>query len=208
MFESTAWHLEELEVSDSSKFDVLVPSIVRNPTSTDNDEQIEIGLIHQFHFSSSLQRMSMITKTIGDPRFIVYTKGSPEMIQSLCIPSTGTYNKFSSFNKKISVINLFVVPSTTNTVLRGYTEEGYRVIALAYKVIEDCNFVQIPKLRREEVECDLIFAGLVILENRLKDQTTPVIKELQGANMKIVMVTGRKHYKFKNEERYFKINYS
>lgn len=82
----------------------------------------------------------------------------------------------------------------TNTVLRGYTEEGYRVIALAYKVLHDCNFVQIPKLRREEVECDLTFAGLVILENRLKDQTTPVIKELQGANMKIVMVTGRVDY--------------
>lgn len=78
----------------------------------------------------------------------------------------------------------------TNTVLRGYTEEGYRVIAIAYKVLQDCNFVQIPKLRREEIECDLIYAGLVILENRLKDQTTPVIEELQGANMKIVMVTG------------------
>lgn len=87
------------------------------------------------------------------------------------------------------------MPSTTNTVLRGYTEEGYRVIAIAYKVLQDCNFVQIPKLRRDEVECDLIFAGLVILENRLKDQTTPVIEELQGANMKIIMVTGRIHHK-------------
>lgn len=83
------------------------------------------------------------------------------------------------------------MPNKTNTVLRGYTEEGYRVIALAHKVLQDCNFNQIPKLRREEVECDLTFAGLVILENRLKDQTTPVIEELQGADMKIIMVTGR-----------------
>lgn len=83
------------------------------------------------------------------------------------------------------------MPSKTNTVLRGYTEEGYRVIALAHKILQDCNFNQIPKLRREEVECDLTFAGLVILENRLKDQTTPVIEELQGADMKIIMVTGR-----------------
>lgn len=89
MFESTGWDLEELEVTDTSKFDVLVPSIVRNPITAQGEQQMEIGLIHQFHFSSSLQRMSMITKTIGDPRFIVYTKGSPEMIQSLCIPSTG-----------------------------------------------------------------------------------------------------------------------
>lgn len=92
----------------------------------------------------------------------------------------------------------------TNTVLRGYTEEGYRVIAIAYKVLQDCNFVQIPKLRREEIECDLIYAGLVILENRLKDQTTPVIEELQGANMKIVMVTGiATNYWLKQKIYYF-----
>lgn len=97
MFESTSWGLEELEVSDASKFDFLIPSIVRSPVNKDTDKQIEIGLIHQFHFSSSLQRMSMITKTIGDPRFIVYTKGSPEMIQSLCIPSTGSRKKFNDF---------------------------------------------------------------------------------------------------------------
>jgi len=95
----------------------------------------------------------------------------------------------------------------TNTVLREYTEEGYRVIALAHKVLQNCNFVQIPKLRREEVECDLTFAGLVILENRLKDQTTPVIEELQGANMKIIMVTGRVYYKItkNNFNKLFKI---
>lgn len=97
MFESTAWYLDELEVSNASKFDVLIPSIVRNPITSNTDKQIEIGLIHQFHFSSSLQRMSMITKTIGDPRFIVYTKGSPEMIQSLCIPSTGANRKLIYF---------------------------------------------------------------------------------------------------------------
>lgn len=97
MFESTSWCLEELEVFNTSKFDVLVPSIVRNPITIENGKQIEIGLIHQFHFSSSLQRMSMITKTIGEPNFVVYTKGSPEMIQSLCIPSTGANGKFYFF---------------------------------------------------------------------------------------------------------------
>lgn len=95
----------------------------------------------------------------------------------------------------------------TNTVLREYTEEGYRVIALAHKVLQNCNFVQIPKLRREEVECDLTFAGLVILENRLKDQTTPVIEELQGANMKIIMVTGKVYHEIMKNNFYklFKI---
>ncbi|XP_050526454.1 polyamine-transporting ATPase 13A3-like [Daktulosphaira vitifoliae] len=170
MFESTEWSIEEMDVFDTSKFDVIISTVVRPPSLLEEENTTEIGLIHQFHFSSSLQRMSMITKVFRDPRYVVYSKGSPEMIQSLCIPNT--------------------VPVHTNNVLRGYTEEGYRVIAIAYKVLEESNFVEILKLRREEVECDLIFAGLVILENRLKNQTTPVIEELQGADIKIVMLTG------------------
>lgn len=46
------------------------------------------------------------------------------------------------------------------------------------------------RLTREEVETDLCFLGLVVLENRLKPQTTGVISVLRGANIRTVMVTG------------------
>jgi len=47
-------------------------------------------------------------------------------------------------------------------------------------------------MRREDVENDLEFLGMIVLENRLKPETEPVIGGLKGACMKMVMITGRK----------------
>jgi predicted P-type ATPase len=43
---------------------------------------------------------------------------------------------------------------------------------------------------RDEVEHDLIFGGLIVYENKLKLQTTPVLRELQSASIRTVMITG------------------
>jgi len=43
---------------------------------------------------------------------------------------------------------------------------------------------------REQLECDLIFVGLLVLENRLKPETLPVIRTLKDAAIRTVMVTG------------------
>lgn len=51
-----------------------------------DDADIEIGIVREFSFTSSLQRMSVITRKLGDTHFNVYTKGSPEMISTLCNP--------------------------------------------------------------------------------------------------------------------------
>lgn len=45
-------------------------------------------------------------------------------------------------------------------------------------------------MTRDEVEQNLEFLGLVILENRLKEPTISVIKELREANMHVIMITG------------------
>lgn len=52
---------------------------------------LEIGIVRQFPFSSNLQRMSVITRTLGATQFQVYSKGSPEMILSLSKPETGAW---------------------------------------------------------------------------------------------------------------------
>nr|XP_060483063.1 probable cation-transporting ATPase 13A4 [Panthera onca] len=43
---------------------------------------------------------------------------------------------------------------------------------------------------RDKVEADLIFLGLLILENRLKEETKPVLEELISARIRTVMITG------------------
>ena len=46
-------------------------------------------------------------------------------------------------------------------------------------------------LHSDAVECDLTFAGLIVMQNRLKPQTTPIIGTLLNANIRPVMITGR-----------------
>lgn len=166
MFEATAWALEEPDVCDSNKFDLLVPTVVK-PKNSDLDE---IGIIHQYQFSSTLQRMSVVTKSLATPDFEVFCKGSPEMIAKLSKADT--------------------VPTNLLKSLKKYTEKGYRVIAMGTKTLHGWNYLKIKKTPREEMERELTFVGLIILENRLKAQTTAVIKELREANIKIVMITG------------------
>lgn len=43
---------------------------------------------------------------------------------------------------------------------------------------------------REEIESDLTFLGLLIMENRLKRETKPVLEELSAARIRSVMLTG------------------
>ena len=92
MFEGTGWSLEE-EGQDNNKFDMLMPSVVKPPNSSnlipdENHYPYEVGIIRQFTFSSSAARMSVITRALNDDHFNVYTKGAPERIEELCLPST------------------------------------------------------------------------------------------------------------------------
>lgn len=113
--------------------------------------------------------MSVITKATDQSNFTVFCKGSPEMIISLSDPTT--------------------IPQELTNSVKFYTEQGYRVIALGYKQLnQTCE--KVLQLNREDIECDLVFAGLIILENKLKPQTTDAIKTLQEAELKIIMVTG------------------
>jgi cation-transporting ATPase 13A3/4/5 len=82
------------------------------------------------------------------------------------------------------------VPTDLNSVLEEYTQEGYRVLALAYKGLPRVSYVKVQRLLREDVESSLIFLGLIIMENRLKPETTGIIGVLRNASIRTVMVTG------------------
>lgn len=177
MFESTGWVLDEPGLDDTNKYDMMMPTVVRPEapdivTSNENVEiepPLEIGILRQFPFSSSLQRMSVITRRLGGAKFELFCKGSPEMVASLSKPET--------------------LPSNFSEILLQYTHQGYRVLALAWKPLK-LSYLKAQRISREDVEIDLEFLGLLVLENRLKTETTPIIRQLTQAKIRTIMVTG------------------
>lgn len=64
------------------------------------------------------------------------------------------------------------------------------MIALAHKSLNRLPYAKVQRISRESAEIDLNFLALIIMENRLKPETSPVIAELNTACIKTVMVTG------------------
>lgn len=58
----------------------------RSSSSSELNGDMDIGIVREFSFTSSLQRMAVVTRKLMDKNFNVYCKGSPEMIQTLCKP--------------------------------------------------------------------------------------------------------------------------
>ncbi|XP_032337927.1 probable cation-transporting ATPase 13A5 [Camelus ferus] len=170
MFEGTAWVMEDCNV-DYCEFGTSDTNIIIKPGPKASRVPVEaITVLRQFPFSSSLQRMSVVAQLAGDSHFHVYMKGAPEMLARFCRPET--------------------VPKNFSQELRNYTMQGFRVIALAHKNLKMQKLSEVESLAREKVESELTFLGLLIMENRLKKETKPVLKELREARIRTVMITG------------------
>ncbi|KAG8225089.1 hypothetical protein J437_LFUL000068 [Ladona fulva] len=185
MFESTGWVIEEPDVDDTSKFDLIFPTVVK-PAKPDllsshasqlDDEEgnscppLEVGIVRQFPFSSGLQRMSVVTRTLGSSHFDVFCKGSPEMILSLSKPES--------------------VPPDFGSVLHEYTRQGYRVLAIGGKRVSSrVSYAKVQRWSREDAENSLTLLGLIVMENRLKPETSGIIGMLRDACIRTIMVTG------------------
>ncbi|XP_061444002.1 polyamine-transporting ATPase 13A3-like isoform X2 [Rhineura floridana] len=180
MFEATGWVLEEPTQEETALHDQIQPTVVHPPDQTppetsegipEDEKAYQIGILVQFPFSSSLQRMSVVTRTLGQKRLVAYMKGAPETVGSLCRKET--------------------VPDTFSAVLESYTRRGLRVIALASRQLEKkYTWHKVQHISRDLIECNMEFLGLVILQNKLKPETVPVLAELHRARIRLVMVTG------------------
>ncbi|NXN99471.1 AT134 ATPase, partial [Rhinopomastus cyanomelas] len=167
MFEATNWVIDDSSGLHIEGQGSTHATIVRPGPQASNAPVEGVTILHQFPFSSALQRMSVIAQEIGGEQH-VFTKGAPEVVAMLCRAET--------------------VPSNFESTLLFYTSQGFRVIGLACKPLQAGK--QSTDLTREDVESDLSFLGLLIMENRLKSETKPVLEELTAACIRSVMVTG------------------
>ncbi|KAM0791677.1 hypothetical protein ACM66B_003953 [Microbotryomycetes sp. NB124-2] len=194
MFEFTGWTLEEgkegaarprtsktaTRVPDRAA--TLVQTVVRPPggesfkledamkAGSKHAHFLELGVLRTFDFVSALRRMSVLVKKLKSNSVEAYVKGAPEVMADICDPST--------------------LPEDYDEMLAYYTKHGFRVIALAGKSMPGLTWVKAQRLKREAVESDLRFLGIIVFENKLKPGTAPAIATLRAAHIPTRMVTG------------------
>ncbi|GKZ27263.1 hypothetical protein AbraCBS73388_004038 [Aspergillus brasiliensis] len=138
-----------------------------------------VQVMRRFQFSSALKRQSTIATVVSEDRSthkkvkstFVGVKGAPETIRSMLIDTPPNYEE----------------------TFKYFTRNGARVLALAYKYLShEAEFTRarINNYTREEVECDLIFAGFLVLQCPLKDDAIKAVRMLNESSHRVVMITG------------------
>ncbi|KAF2363419.1 P-type ATPase [Trinorchestia longiramus] len=152
------------------------------PTFMETPFQIplEVGVLRVLAFSSDVQRMSVVVRRLGAPSMELFAKGAPEVIFRLSEPDT--------------------VPGNLSGVLESYTVKGYRVLAVAHRLLpQRLTWKAAQKAPGEKVddgivylqlEQKLTFLGLLVLQNPLKTASSAAIAELVHADIRTVMATG------------------
>ena len=105
------------------------------------------------------------------------TKGAPEVLKSFCRTET--------------------IPDDFDEQLEILSKQGFRILAMAMKVLEP-EFYQTAQnlidgameLPRDQIESNLQFIGFITFKNNLKPSSAEVIQQLKTANLKSIMVTG------------------
>ena len=156
-------------------------------------------------FDSNRKRMTFIYSEADEDDnkdYYVLTKGAPELILDLSdkIDFNGHINNFDSSTKKEIMREI-----------DRMTKRSLRVIALAYKKLDNEGYEKISDLDNEEIEKgdskihktysenkhhgesfekDLIFAGLLGIMDPPRPEAIDAIADCQKAGINVVMITG------------------
>ncbi|EEA05600.1 E1-E2 ATPase family protein [Cryptosporidium muris RN66] len=138
----------------------------------------ELEILKVYEFNSKLRRMTVICRDPNNPNnLLIFSKGSPEHIKNIC--STHT------------------LPQNLEDCMLYYLHKGMRVLGFAYGLLniknKEANSL-LELLKRDEVEIDLTFLGLMVFANKLRPSSSNVISTLKSAHVNCIMSTGDHAY--------------
>lgn len=145
-----------------SKGDIITPK-----EDVETLHKAQINVKRRYQFSSALKRMStvsVITEASGQKKTtVVSVKGAPETLK----------------------IMYHTVPEAYDETYKYFTRRGSRVLALGTKDMNTMKADEINKLGRDQVECNLTFAGFLVFHCPLKEDAVESIKMLADSSHRV-----------------------
>lgn len=152
--------------------------------------------VGEFPFSSERKRMSVITKMeaidngsmfnnidpmlqnrVGDDKYLMFTKGSPELVLARC---TQWDNGKNALNLTAEIRKVILAQNDS------MASNGLRVLGFAYKPLTQ----QPPDGSDEESEQGLVWLGLVGMLDAPRPEVRDAVQECRDAGIRPVMITG------------------
>ncbi|MCG2813059.1 MAG: HAD-IC family P-type ATPase, partial [Thermodesulfovibrionales bacterium] len=144
------------------------------------------------------ERKMMTTLNIVEGRMFAFSKGAMEGLLPLCTDSMINGDK-ALLDEKIR--------RRINDEYHSMMDKGLRVLAFAYKEIENRNALSVIsnelknknsshithhplRISSEEIETDMVFAGLAGLEDPPRPEVPDAIRKCHEAGIKVIMITG------------------
>jgi cation-transporting ATPase 13A3/4/5 len=173
MLKLSGWAPEENK-GENEKYRILLSLPLQNDITTDTlDSPIKIGIVSIYEFNSETKRMSTIVHRLIDDTYRIYCKGSPETIKNACIDSS--------------------LPVAYDHLFSKFSSMGYRVLAVCTKDII-FPYPYCIGIARENIEKDMEFLGFLFILTSIKPDSQSVIKELNEAGIRNIMITGDNIY--------------
>jgi Ca2+-transporting ATPase len=138
--------------------------------------EAEYRMLKELPFDSNRKRMTTIWR---EPHGSVtaYVKGAPDVVLGLCthVQEDGSARRATPEDKERLL------------ALNGqFADEAMRVLAVAYRNVEG----ELNEPTVEEVEQDLVFAGLMAMKDPARPEAREAVATARRAGLEVVMITG------------------
>ncbi|MGI6250163.1 MAG: cation-translocating P-type ATPase [Anaerolineaceae bacterium] len=111
-------------------------------------------------------------------KYVINIKGAPDIVLKLC----RYYQKMDNTVAELTEANREVILAANDMM----TGQALRVLGVAYRPVAE----QPKEISPENLEKDLVFAGLIGMIDPSRDEVKPALKEAQSAGIRSVMITG------------------
>lgn len=132
----------------------------------------QVEKIGEIPYDFNRKRLSVALKL--DHEKILITKGAFKKVFEICSKVQLIENQLVDKEK---------ASPDLQTMYARFGESGQRVIAMAYKILDEENI-------HKESEQDLVFAGFILISDPIKQDIIPTIAELNNLNVGLKIITG------------------